>query len=183
MPAGLHLVVAERSSGSNPRVSPTLVASTRTIRRMPRGTTSCHDGPPQRAVSRIPRRRNQHMLANAGGTTSRLKGRFDSGRSRLAQAARTVVYLDRTQAPHVSPTPGRQHQNEAGECWRDYRSERLPSKQEVGGSTPPPGNRVAQKNCLADLVAGTEYAAVANAARDYIRSRGHRFDSGRALCP
>ena len=46
--------------------------------------------------------------------------------------------------------------------------ERLPRKQEVGGSIPPPGNRVAQKNCLADLVAGTEYAAVANAARDYI---------------
>ena len=41
---------------------------------------------------------NQHMLANAGGTTSRLKGRFDSGRSRLAQADRIVVYLDRTQA-------------------------------------------------------------------------------------
>ena len=38
------------------------------------------------------------MLANAGGTTSRLKGRFDSGRSRLAQADRIVVYLDRTQA-------------------------------------------------------------------------------------
>ena len=68
MPVGLHPVVAERSSGSNPRVSPKPVASTRTLRRMPRGTTSCHDGP--RAVSRISRRRNHYTLANAGGTTS-----------------------------------------------------------------------------------------------------------------
>ena len=82
-------------------------------------------------------------LANAGGTTSRLKGRFDSGRSSSAQAARTVVYLDRTQArmsrQHLVASTRMKPANAGGTTGRAAVFGRS-----VGGSIPPPGNRVAQ---------------------------------------
>jgi len=67
----------------------------RTHRRMLDGTTSSH-GAPNGEVSSNPRRRyRMQSRANAGGTTSRLKCRFDSGRvqrgeSRLDASSRRI---------------------------------------------------------------------------------------------
>jgi len=108
------------------------------------------------------------MLANAGGTTSRLKGRFDSGRSRLAQADRIVVYLDRTQA-YCPINPGRQHQEQRRRMLAGLQV-RAPALKAGGRrfSSAPGKPGSSEENVSPNLVADTEQAAVANAARDYI---------------
>ena len=97
MPVGLHPVVAERSSGSNPRVSslssPAPIQSGE-CRVGLHPATMALTGPSHAFLVAG----NHYTLANAGGTTGRA----------------------------------------------------LAFGQEVGGSTPPPGNRVAQKKCLAE---------------------------------
>ncbi len=120
-----------------------------TSRRMPRGTTSCHDVPSGTSRAFLFVAVNQFKLANAGGTTW-CRG-FDS---RLAQAgssagrAQTVpqkfVVSNKTRPANAGGTTGQ------SACF----------KQEVGGPTPPPGNRIAQGNVSSHLVAGTDIAEI-----------------------
>ena len=72
----------------------------------------------------------------------------------------------RTSHHYWSPAP-----NATGECRRDYRSEHLPHGQEVGGPTPPPGNRIAQGNVSPNLVAGTDKAERGECRWDYTNLR------------
>ena len=120
------------------------------------------------------------MLANAGGTTSRLKGRFDSGRSRLAQADRIVVYLDRTQA-YCPINPGRQHQEQRRRMLAGLQVRASAAK--AGGrrfnSAPgEPGS--SEENVSPNLVAGTEMQPWRMPRGTTLLIRMGRFDSGRS---
>ena len=97
MPVGLHPVVAERSSGSNPRVSPSSSPA-------PQQSGECRVGL-HLATMALPKGPS-HVFLVAGTTT---RWRMPAGLQDRAPA----------------------------------------SRQEVGGSTPPPGSRIAQAKCLA----------------------------------
>lgn len=81
--------------------------------------------------------RTNSKLANAGGTTSvRPKGRAVRIRP---EAIRDVP------SNLVASTRTAMSANAGGTTWERA----LADRQEVGGSNPPPGNRIAQKQCLA----------------------------------